>query len=43
MKMSGQEYLVIGNTDYYSVYLIREWSYITLKRMTERTYEEMEE
>lgn len=43
MKMSGQEYLVIGNTDYYSVYLIREWSYITLKRMTEKTYEEMEE
>lgn len=43
MKMSGQEYLVIGNTDYYSVYLIREWSYITLKRMTEKSYEEMEE
>lgn len=43
MKMSGQEFLVIGNTDYYSVYLIREWDYITLKRMTEKTYEEMEE
>ena len=43
MKMSSQEYLVIGNTDYYGVYLIRDWSYITLKRMTEKTYEEMEE
>ena len=43
MKMSGQEFLVIGNTDYYSVCLIREWDYITLKRMTEKTYEEMEE
>jgi len=41
--MSGQEFLVIGNTDYYSVYLIREWDYITLKRMTEKNYEEMEE
>lgn len=40
--MSGQEYLVIGSTDYYAVYLIREWSYITLKRMAEKTYEEME-
>ncbi len=43
MKMSGQEYLVIGSTDYYAVYLIREWSYITLKRMTEESYEAMEE
>ena len=43
MKMSGQEFLVIGNTDYYCVYLIREWDYITLKRMAEKTYEEMEE
>ena len=43
MKMTGQEFLVIGNTDYYCVYLIREWDYITLKRMTEKTYEEMEE
>lgn len=43
MKMSGQEYLVIGNTHNYSVCLIRDWSYISLKRMTEKTYEEMEE
>lgn len=43
MKMSGQEFCVIGNTDYYVVYLIREWNYITLKRMTEKSYEEMEE
>lgn len=41
--MTGQEFLVIGETDYYAVYLIREWSYITLKRMTAKTYEEMEE
>lgn len=41
--MSSQEYLVIGLNSYSSVYLIREWSYITLKRMTEKTYDEMEE
>lgn len=41
--MRSSEYKVIGNTDYYGVYLIREWEYITLKRMTEKSYEEMED